>query len=173
MQWLIAAISVGLGFGLQEILANFVSGLIILFERPVRVGDVVTVGDVTGVISRIRMRATTITNWDRKEFIVPNKEFVTGRLLNWTLSDQVNRIVINVLPSSTTCTCGLTRNSKKPASRSPSPSKTSTSAAGGTALSARVRSPRVHGSVVPRTASVFASRRSIRFLAVVNPSRSY
>jgi len=96
MQWLIAAISVGLGFGLQEILANFVSGLIILFERPVRVGDVVTVDDVTGVISRIRMRATTITNWDRKEFIVPNKEFVTGRLLNWTLSDQVNRIVINV-----------------------------------------------------------------------------
>jgi potassium efflux system protein len=96
VQWLVAAVSVGLGFGLQEIFANFVSGLIILFERPVRVGDVVTVDDVTGVISRIRMRATTITNWDRKEFIVPNKEFITGRLLNWTLSDQVNRVVINV-----------------------------------------------------------------------------
>ena len=81
VQWLIAAVSVGLGFGLQEIFANFVSGLIILFERPVRVGDVVTVGDVTGVISQIRMRATTITNWDRKEYIVPNKEFITGRLL--------------------------------------------------------------------------------------------
>ena len=96
VQWLVAAISVGLGFGLQEIFANFVSGLIILFERPVRVGDIVTVADITGVISRIRMRATTITNWDRKEFIVPNKEFITGRLLNWTLSDQVNRVVVNV-----------------------------------------------------------------------------
>ena len=96
VQWLIAAVSVGLGFGLQEIFANFVSGLIVLFERPVRVGDVVTVADVTGVISRIRMRATTITNWDRKEFIVPNKEFITGRLLNWTLSDQINRVVVQV-----------------------------------------------------------------------------
>ncbi|NLE39253.1 MAG: mechanosensitive ion channel [Pirellulaceae bacterium] len=96
VQWLVAAISVGLGFGLQEIFSNFVSGIIILFERPVRVGDVVTVDDITGVISRIRMRATTITNWDRKEFIVPNREFITGRLLNWTLSDQVNRITINV-----------------------------------------------------------------------------
>lgn len=96
VQWLIAAVSVGLGFGLQEIFANFVSGLIILFERPVRVGDVVTVDDVTGVISRIRMRATTITNWDRKEFIVPNRELITGRVLNWTLTDQVNRIVLTV-----------------------------------------------------------------------------
>ena len=96
VQWLVAALSVGLGFGLQEIVANFVCGLIILFERPVRVGDIVTVDDVTGVVSRIRIRATTITNWDRKEFIVPNKEFVTGRLLNWTLSDNTNRIVIEV-----------------------------------------------------------------------------
>jgi potassium efflux system protein len=96
VQWLVAAVSLGLGFGLQEIFANFVSGLIILFERPVRVGDVVTVDDVSGVISRIRMRATTITNWDRQEFIVPNKEFITGRVLNWTLSDQVNRVVVNV-----------------------------------------------------------------------------
>jgi potassium efflux system protein len=96
VQWLVAAISVGLGFGLQEIFANFVSGLIILFEKPVRVGDVVTIDGVSGVVSRIRMRATTITNWDRKELIVPNKEFITGRLLNWTLSDQVNRIELNV-----------------------------------------------------------------------------
>lgn len=96
VQWLIAAISVGLGFGLQEIFANFVSGLIILFERPVRVGDIVTVADVTGVVSQIRMRATTITNWDRKEYIVPNKEFVTSRLLNWTLSDKVNRVVVEI-----------------------------------------------------------------------------
>lgn len=96
VQWLAAALTVGLGFGLQEVFANFVSGLIILFERPVRVGDVVTISDVTGSVTRIRMRATTITNWDRKEFIVPNKEFITGRVLNWTLSDAVNRITIRV-----------------------------------------------------------------------------
>ncbi len=96
VQWLVAAISVGLGFGLQEIFANFVSGLILLLERPIRVGDVVTVDDVTGAVTRIRMRATTITNWDRKELVVPNREFITGRLLNWTLSDQVNRVTINV-----------------------------------------------------------------------------
>lgn len=96
VQWLAAALTVGLGFGLQEIFANFVSGLIILFERPVRIGDVVTIGDVSGVVSRIQIRATTITDWDRKEYIVPNKEFVTGRLLNWTLSDKTNRVVIDV-----------------------------------------------------------------------------
>jgi potassium efflux system protein len=73
-----------------------VAGVIILFERPIRVGDVVTVADVSGVVSRIRIRATTITNWDRKEFIVPNKEFITGRLLNWTLSDTTNRVVLHV-----------------------------------------------------------------------------
>ncbi len=96
VQWLLAGISVGLGFGLQEIFAHFVSGLIILFERPVRVGDVITVDDVTGVVSRIHMRATTVTNWDRKELIIPNKEFITGRVLNWTLSDPINRVVIKV-----------------------------------------------------------------------------
>lgn len=96
VQWLAAAITVGLGFGLQEIFANFVSGLIILFERPMRVGDVVTVGDVTGTVTRIRARATTITDWDRKELIVPNREFITGRLLNWTLSNTINRITIQV-----------------------------------------------------------------------------
>lgn len=96
VQWLVAALTVGLGFGLQEIFANFVSGLIILFERPIRIGDVVTIDSVTGSVSKIQIRATTITDWDRKEYIVPNKEFVTGRLLNWTLSDKTNRIMINV-----------------------------------------------------------------------------
>ncbi|APZ91901.1 mechanosensitive ion channel domain-containing protein [Fuerstiella marisgermanici] len=96
VQWLAAALTVGLGFGLQEIFANFVSGLIILFERPVRIGDIVTIGEVSGSVSRIQIRATTITDWDRKEYIVPNKEFVTGRLLNWTLSDTTNRVLINV-----------------------------------------------------------------------------
>jgi potassium efflux system protein len=96
VQWLVAALSVGIGFGLQEIVANFISGLIILFERPVRVGDVVTIGDTTGVVTNIQIRATTIRNWDKQELLVPNKEFITGRLLNWTLTDQINRITINV-----------------------------------------------------------------------------
>jgi potassium efflux system protein len=94
--WLVAAATVGLGFGLQEIFANFVSGLILLLERPVRVGDIVTVADTTGVVSRIQLRATVVTNWDRQELIVPNKELVTGRLLNWTLSNQTSRVVLTV-----------------------------------------------------------------------------
>lgn len=96
VQWLVAAVTVGLGFGLQEIFANFVSGLIILFERPIRVGDVVTIGNVTGTVTQIRIRATTVTDWDRKELIVPNKEFVTGSLINWTLSDTLLRLTFRV-----------------------------------------------------------------------------
>jgi potassium efflux system protein len=96
LQWLVAALGVGIGFGLQEIVANFISGLIILFERPIRVGDIVTVGDTDGVVTKIRIRATTIRNWDRKELLVPNKEFITGRLLNWSLSDQVTRLMVVV-----------------------------------------------------------------------------
>ena len=94
--WMAAALSVGLGFGLQEVVANFVCGIILLFERPIRVGDVVTVNDIDGTVTRIRMRATTITNWDRKEFLVPNKQFITGTLMNWTLSNPINRAVILV-----------------------------------------------------------------------------
>jgi potassium efflux system protein len=96
IQWLVAALSVGLGFGLQEIVANFVSGLVILFERPIRVGDTVTVGQLTGKVSRVRIRATTITDWDRKEILVPNKAFITEQVINWTLSDPITRIVILV-----------------------------------------------------------------------------
>jgi potassium efflux system protein len=96
IQWLVAALGVGIGFGLQEIVANFISGLILLFERPIRVGDTVTVGDVSGTVSKIRIRATSITGWDRKELIVPNKEFVTGRLVNWTFSDPILRVEIPV-----------------------------------------------------------------------------
>lgn len=96
IQWLVAAMSVGIGFGLQEIIANFVCGIILLFEQPIRVGDIVTIGDVMGTVTRIRIRATTITNWDRMEYIVPNKELVTGRLFNWTLSNTINRVQIPV-----------------------------------------------------------------------------
>lgn len=96
VQWLVAAVSVGLGFGLQEIFANFVSGLILLLERPVRVGDTVTLGGVTGTVNRIHMRATTIIDFDRKELIVPNKEFITGQLVNWSLTDPTVRLVVPV-----------------------------------------------------------------------------
>ena len=96
LQWMAAALTVGLGFGLQEIFANFVSGLILLFERPFRVGDVITVGDLTGRVTRIRTRATTILDYDNREIFVPNKSFITGQLLNWTLSDTTTRITIKV-----------------------------------------------------------------------------
>ena len=77
-------------------MANFISGLIILFERPVRVGGVVIVGDTDGTVTRIRIRATTIKNWDGKELLVPNKEFIAARLLNWSWSDQTTRLLISV-----------------------------------------------------------------------------
>ncbi len=96
VQWLVAAVTVGLGFGLQEIFANFVSGIILLFERPIRVGDIVTVGDVTGVVTKIRIRATTITDYDLKDLVVPNKEFITSKLVNWTLSDTRLRLTITI-----------------------------------------------------------------------------
>ena len=96
VQWLVAAMGVGLGFGLKEIFANFFSGILILFERPIRIGDTVTIGDISGTVSRIRIRATTITDWDNKELVVPNKNFITDPLINWTLTDPVTRIVIKV-----------------------------------------------------------------------------
>ncbi|QDT10614.1 mechanosensitive ion channel domain-containing protein [Planctomycetes bacterium K23_9] len=96
VQWLAAAMTVGLGFGLQEIFANLVSGLIILFERPIRAGDIVTIGEVTGTVTRMQIRATTITDFDRRELIVPNKSFITGNVINWTLSDPVCRTIVNV-----------------------------------------------------------------------------
>ena len=96
IQWLVAALGVGIGFGLQEIIANFISGIIILTERPIRVGDLVTVGDTSGTVTRLQIRATTVTNFDRQELLVPNKEFITGRVLNWSLSDEVIRLVAEV-----------------------------------------------------------------------------
>ena len=96
LQWLVAALSLGIGFGLQEIFANFVSGLIILFERPVRIGDVITLGTFSGSVSKIRIRATTVTDFDRKEIIVPNKMFITTQLTNWSLSDTTTRVILRI-----------------------------------------------------------------------------
>lgn len=96
LQWLVAGLGVGIGFGLQEIIANFISGLIILFERPVRIGDYVTIGDQSGTVSRIQIRAITISDLDSRETLIPNKELITGRVTNWTLSNQITRIKIPV-----------------------------------------------------------------------------
>ncbi len=92
----LAALGVGLGFGLQEILSNFVCGIILLLERPIRIGDVVTVAGTTGRVDRIYIRATTIINADNQCMIVPNREFITGNLVNWTHKDKILRVPIRV-----------------------------------------------------------------------------
>ncbi len=96
LQWLVAALGVGIGFGLQEIVANFISGLIILIERPVRVGDMISVGENSGTVTRIQIRATTLRTWDRQELLVPNKELIASRVLNWSLTDEVIRLFLTV-----------------------------------------------------------------------------
>ncbi|MDR0217717.1 MAG: miniconductance mechanosensitive channel MscM [Enterobacteriaceae bacterium] len=96
LQWLVAAMGVGLGFGLQEIFANIISGLMLLFEKPIRIGDMVTIRGLTGSITKINTRATTLSDWDRKEIIVPNRAFITEQFINWSLSDTVTRIVLTV-----------------------------------------------------------------------------
>ncbi|VFP79900.1 miniconductance mechanosensitive channel MscM [Candidatus Erwinia haradaeae] len=101
LQWLVAGLSLGLGFGLQEIFANFISGLIILFEKPIRIGDTVTIRNLTGNVTRINTRATTITDWDRKEIIVPNRSFITEQFTNWSLSDSITRVVLSISTSLT------------------------------------------------------------------------
>jgi potassium efflux system protein len=94
LQWLVAALSVGIGFGMQAIFANFISGLILLFERPIRIGDTITIGTVTGTVKRIHIRATHITDSDRKAVVVPNQILLTSQLINWTLTDTVTRVVL-------------------------------------------------------------------------------
>jgi potassium efflux system protein len=90
------AIGVGVGFGLQNIVNNFVSGLIVLFERPVRVGDAVQIGDVQGEVRRIGIRSTTVRSWEGAEVIVPNSQLVADRVTNWTPFDQRRRVEIRV-----------------------------------------------------------------------------
>jgi potassium efflux system protein len=92
VQWVLAATSVGLGFGLQEFVSNFMSGIILLVERPIQVGDLIRVGTQEGKVERISIRATTIRNWDHQTVIVPNKELITQQLTNWTQGDTVLRL---------------------------------------------------------------------------------
>ncbi len=96
LQWLVAALSVGLGFGLQEIFGNFVSGIIILFERQLRVGDIITLNNLSGTVSKIRIRATTIISFENMEVVIPNKQFITSALTNWSLSNTVTKIEFTV-----------------------------------------------------------------------------
>jgi potassium-dependent mechanosensitive channel len=93
---LAGAFGVGIGFGLQDVVNNFVCGLILLFERPVHVGDIVEVGGLQGEVRRIGIRASTVRTYQGADIIVPNSQFITANVTNWTLSDQLRRIDLPV-----------------------------------------------------------------------------
>ena len=90
------ALSVGIGFGLQNIVNNFISGLILLFERPIKTGDWVVVGDTEGYVKRIRIRSTQIQTFDRADVIVPNSELISSQVTNWMLKDERGRLRLPV-----------------------------------------------------------------------------
>jgi small-conductance mechanosensitive channel len=93
---LVGAFTVGIGFGLQNIINNFVSGLILLFERPIKVGDVIEVGGNVGEVSRIGIRASIIRTADGSEVIVPNGSFISSEVTNWTFSDRQRAVELSV-----------------------------------------------------------------------------
>ncbi|MBW2281429.1 MAG: mechanosensitive ion channel, partial [Deltaproteobacteria bacterium] len=93
---LAGALGVGIGFGLQNVVNNFVSGLILLFERPIKTGDTIEVGLLLGEVKRIGIRASTVRTWQGAEVIVPNGDLISGQVTNWTLSDHNRRIDVDV-----------------------------------------------------------------------------
>jgi len=93
---LAGALGVGIGFGLQNITNNFISGLIILFERPIKVGDRIEVGEITGDVVNISMRATTVVTNDNISVIVPNSDFISSRVINWSHNDRNVRFSVAV-----------------------------------------------------------------------------
>jgi len=90
------ALSVGIGFGLQNVVNNFVSGLILIFERPIKVGDRVETGSHLGMVTRIGIRSSTVRTFDGAEVVVPNGDLISKEVINWTLSDQVRRVEVLV-----------------------------------------------------------------------------
>jgi len=90
------ALGVGIGFGLQNIVGNFVSGLILLFERPIKVGDTINIDDQWGTINKIGLRSTVVETLDRSEIIVPNSDLVSQKVTNWTLSSSISRVILKV-----------------------------------------------------------------------------
>jgi len=93
---LIGALGVGIGFGLQSIVNNFISGLILIFERPIKVGDMVEVGQLLGTVKHIGIRASIVRTFDGAEVVVPNGDLIAKEVINWTLSDQVRRRELRV-----------------------------------------------------------------------------
>jgi potassium-dependent mechanosensitive channel len=93
---LVSAFGLGIGFGLQQVVNNFVSGLVLLFERPIQVGDGVQLGELIGEVTRIGIRASTIRTLDGAEVIVPNSKLVEEQVTNWTLSDRKRRVDVEV-----------------------------------------------------------------------------
>jgi small-conductance mechanosensitive channel len=93
---IVGALGVGIGFGLQNIVNNFISGLILLFERPIQIGDVVELESLMGTVKNIGIRASVIRTFSGAEVIVPNGDLISGRVINWTLSDQKRRVEIPV-----------------------------------------------------------------------------
>ncbi len=94
--WISSALALGIGFGMQEIANNFVSGLILLFERPIRAGDFISVAEIDGYVRSIRLRATEIETLDNQNVLVPNSELISGRVTNWVLRDPYGRLRVNV-----------------------------------------------------------------------------
>jgi potassium efflux system protein len=98
---LAGALGVGIGFGLQEVVNNFVCGLILLFERPVHAGDIVEVGGLQGEVQRIGIRGSTIRTYQGADLVVPNSQFITATVTNWTLNDPLRRIDLPVVVNCT------------------------------------------------------------------------
>src|SRR5262249_49705879 len=99
---LLGALGIGISFGLQAITNNFISGLIIFFERPIKIGDRIQIGEVVGTVTDISLRATTVLTSDNIAVIVPNSQFITANVINWSVPDTTVGLTIPVTVSAKT-----------------------------------------------------------------------